>query len=533
MLNNVTISNNSAKAGGGIFCGRSQLSLTNVTISNNSANYGGGIYCSRNSNLIFNNEDRCNIYLNKAFQGNDLYSENSDNLAVVVDTFTVLKPTEYHASPLNNFTFDILNGKITQYDSDIYVKSNGDNNKSGTSWSDAVKSISFAFSRILADSLHPHTIFVDNGVYSPSTTVDRFPLMIPDYVTLSGTSREKVILDAEQQGAVIQIQKKQTCRIENVTITGGNESGILCRESILEVNNVKIENNSGEYFGGIFCDNSLLNLTNSIIINNTAESGGGGGGGIRSDGSEVNLSNVLISSNYAINGGGIEFRGNLTMTDVKILGNTAGYVGGGITFSSRGIINLAGVTIAKNMARKGGGIYFGNNAKLYFDPENRCNIYSNRASSEGDDILYSESDSTKIAIVVDTFTVLNPTDEVAYPLWKYDFDILNDISGSTDINAQSETLPTKFTLNQNYPNPFNPKTVIRYSVGAFRESPVQHVDLSIYNILGQKVATLVSTKQTAGNYNVTWNAGGFASGIYFYRIHAGDFVENHKMVLIR
>jgi len=93
---------------------------------------------------------------------------------------------------------------------------------------------------------------------------------------------------------------------------------------------------------------------------------------------------------------------------------------------------------------------------------------------------------------------------------------------------QDENIPFKFTLKQNYPNPFNPKTIINY------ELPITNdVDLSIYNLLGQKVVTLVSEKQKAGYHQVEWNASGFASGIYYYSIKAGEFQDVKKMVLLR
>ncbi|MEJ2543867.1 MAG: T9SS type A sorting domain-containing protein [Calditrichaceae bacterium] len=93
-------------------------------------------------------------------------------------------------------------------------------------------------------------------------------------------------------------------------------------------------------------------------------------------------------------------------------------------------------------------------------------------------------------------------------------------------------LPKRSVLYANYPNPFNPITVISYSVGANNYSPVQ-IDLSIYNSLGQKVCTLVSEQQGAGNYSVEWNASGFSSGIYFYRIKAGSYEMVRKMLLVK
>ena len=88
--------------------------------------------------------------------------------------------------------------------------------------------------------------------------------------------------------------------------------------------------------------------------------------------------------------------------------------------------------------------------------------------------------------------------------------------------------PTDFHLGQNYPNPFNPRTIINY------ELPItNYVTLDIYNLLGQKVATLVSENQNAGSYNIEWDASGFASGMYYYVLHVGAYRDVKKMVLFR
>jgi len=93
--------------------------------------------------------------------------------------------------------------------------------------------------------------------------------------------------------------------------------------------------------------------------------------------------------------------------------------------------------------------------------------------------------------------------------------------------------PSAYKLFQNFPNPFNPKTVIGYSVGAGRGLPVQ-VELSIYNILGQKVAALVSAKQPAGNYKVEWDATDFSSGVYFYNLTTDQgFIQTRKLVVLK
>ncbi len=89
-------------------------------------------------------------------------------------------------------------------------------------------------------------------------------------------------------------------------------------------------------------------------------------------------------------------------------------------------------------------------------------------------------------------------------------------------------LPTEFKLEQNYPNPFNPSTTINYSVA--EQGPV---NLEIYNIVGQKVATLVNANQPVGNYSVKFDAGKLASGIYLYRIITNNYVKTMKMSLIK
>jgi len=103
------------------------------------------------------------------------------------------------------------------------------------------------------------------------------------------------------------------------------------------------------------------------------------------------------------------------------------------------------------------------------------------------------------------------------------------VHGTPSATEKDETtIPTSFALKQNYPNPFNPSTIINY------ELPIANdVDISIYNLLGQKVVTLVSEKQNAGYHQVEWNASNYTSGIYYYMIKAGDFQDVRKMILLR
>jgi uncharacterized protein (TIGR02145 family) len=112
---------------------------------------------------------------------------------------------------------------------------------------------------------------------------------------------------------------------------------------------------------------------------------------------------------------------------------------------------------------------------------------------------------------------------------EYGFSVrcVKDIAVGVDDKDKSE-LPKEFFLLQNYPNPFNPQTKISFSVP--KES---YITLKVYDLLGREVATLVQDTKQQGEYSVTWNADNVPSGVYFYKLLAGDFVETKKMVLMK
>jgi formylglycine-generating enzyme len=99
---------------------------------------------------------------------------------------------------------------------------------------------------------------------------------------------------------------------------------------------------------------------------------------------------------------------------------------------------------------------------------------------------------------------------------------------SSGMGQHSTETPTSFALEQNYPNPFNPKTGVRFQV-----SGVSDVRLVIYDVLGREVAVLVNERKLPGQYEVTFDGSGLPSGVYFYRMHAGSFVQIRKMLLLK
>jgi len=105
----------------------------------------------------------------------------------------------------------------------------------------------------------------------------------------------------------------------------------------------------------------------------------------------------------------------------------------------------------------------------------------------------------------------------------------NLIQTVTDVdNKKNDNVPSEFSLEQNYPNPFNPTTTINFNLPS-----TQNVKLEVYNVIGENVATLVNKSLSAGNHKYEFNATNLNSGLYFYRISAGSFVEVKKMMLLK
>lgn len=145
--------------------------------------------------------------------------------------------------------------------------------------------------------------------------------------------------------------------------------------------------------------------------------------------------------------------------------------------------------------------------------------------SATDTLVLEEGDS--VAIVLDSGTTSGP-DLIGRNSY---FDLVEVKKNGlviVSLNDKTEVSPANFNLSQNFPNPFNPATVINYRL--VKDSPV---DLSIFTMRGEKIATLVSEKQQPGNYSVRWDAAAFASGVYLYKLQTGDQREIKKMILIR
>ncbi len=139
---------------------------------------------------------------------------------------------------------------------------------------------------------------------------------------------------------------------------------------------------------------------------------------------------------------------------------------------------------------------------------------------------YGTTSETHSYDFIDNLSDLNYRGEVYYRLKQVDYDGASDYSSTVEVTYDPK--PNDFVLDQNYPNPFNPVTSIKYSLPEGAK-----VKLTIYDLLGNQVQTLVDEYKAAGTYSVKFNGAELTSGIYIYRLQAGEFVSTKRMALIK
>lgn len=485
ILSNVIIRGNiSDGSGGGCSFYSSVPHLKRVTLTDNIAYYNGGGISLNFSSAIFDSAERCNIYMNYAGRGSEIdffnFDEGNSDINVFADTFTVKNPTDYHAYRIDRF--DILHGILSQSSRDLFVNPIGDNDNSGETFSEPLLSISFALSKIKADSINPRTIYLADGKYSPSETGEHFPLNMAYYISLKGEDSSSVILDAEGISGVLSFDTDQYNFVENLSITNGfrfEGGGIYCANSSPNFMKVVISDNKAIRRGGaMYCsDYSNPHLENCTITNNEADLGGG----IALSRSCVNLLNTILWNNSP----------DEIYFDSK---------------DSRNCVEIAYTDIKDSTNR----ITTNNNGDIYWLGGN-LNSDPLFCNAEDNDYFLAENSPC-------VGSSANGKNIGALPIG----------CGTVRLENVQNDLPSVFGLFQNYPNPFNPSTIIRYEI------PIEsEVLIKVYDIMGREVATLVNDYQKAGRYQVEWNAGNFASGVYFFSITAGDFQSIKKLMLLK
>ncbi|MFA6457704.1 MAG: right-handed parallel beta-helix repeat-containing protein, partial [Bacteroidota bacterium] len=274
-----------------------------------------------------------------------------------------------------------------------------------------------------------------------------------------------------------------------IQVYGGVLGSVVMSPSVTMMNNIIVNNVAGTYGGGVFLESSLANLysINNTIAMNVA--------GIEGSGIRVKLNAVFKALNTILwNPTGIEISfssGSINAQNCDIRGGYAG----------TGNINVDPLFVA--------------NDSLYrLTPSSPCiNKGINTATVGGIALTAPFSDY---------FGTVRP------PTSTPDLGAFEDGTWTGVKELFSNHIPASFDLSQNYPNPFNPSTTIRYALPSSAE-----VKLSVYDLLGREIAILVNEKQSAGWKEVEWNAHHVSSGIYFYKLTAGNFVETKKMLVVK
>lgn len=369
-----------------------------------------------------------------------------------------------------------------------------------------------------------------------------------------------------------------TIRKGSGTRTGSNSrggGGIMCYNSSPTIaNNIIIANKAKSDLGfgaggGIYCNsNSSPKIINNIIKEDTAGAGGGISGG---SSSMIVANNVIVQNKASYGYGGIDWACGI-ITNNTIDGNS----GGGIYVSGMAC-QITNNIIANSDS--GAGIVCGVNPQTISynnvwnnSSGNFCSGYGNmtRTNRNGTpcDSFYNISQDPHFVMdgyhLDDSSACIDAGDNNAPSLPATDFEgnprVVDGnqddsffvdmgayeyqsggfegfgkiVGGGKDTeNKSSGKIPDKFSLLQNYPNPFNPTTVVQFKI----TQPAK-VSLKIYNILGQLVRVLVDEEKAAGTYTVYWDGNGkngqpVSSGIYFYKLDAGDLTEVKKMVLTK
>ncbi len=315
----------------------------------------------------------------------------------------------------------------------------------------------------------------------------------------------------------------------------------------------------GGFGGGLDCwtDDTPLHIVidkNHIRYNTVSGGDRAQGGGINLEFGDFVITNNIIDHNDAGNsGGGIYgYEGNAQMINNTIVMNTAlsgSAVGGGVnyimnTLSKAVIINsivwgnqaihnpqLRGLFLEvrhSNIEGDEGEIWdgvgnisadpaFEDTTAFHLSDSSPCISSATESFQVGEDWYYAPA--------TDRYGDDRPNPENTTP----DMGAVENENGFVNaIENKDPFSPSNFTLHQNYPNPFNPTTQISFAL-----PKTENVIIEVYNTLGQRIETLLNTQLQAGNHEVEFNAQNLSSGIYFYRIEAGEFQDVKKMILIK
>jgi predicted GH43/DUF377 family glycosyl hydrolase len=487
---------------------------------------GGGIYCFNSGGCIESNH-----VLNNTVNSTDEATGGGLAVDVTTPTTVIIRDNRIINNSLNGTTgaygagVEIVNVNAKVIGNEIShnhaVSSSGQANPGGLGfWSDT-PSI-------------PYAVVKDNQIsFNSATGID-----VGNY---SGAGSGGLGI-YEYRGVV------ENNKITHNWVNGSQDAfgaGMSCGDipdSLVIVGNY-IANNSVEHgygWGGGLCIYRSGNIYSpvivlkNIIVNNSAEGGSGSvGGGIWIRGnSEVIMLNNSVLFNLAESGGGLNSRNSNTTIVNSIFWQDSSIVGHPELVNS----GTSGSLEVSYSDVKTGWSGFGN---INTDPF----LYDSVMTTSDTTYCCMPQSSPCVDAGINHPLCNDPEDPLnpGFALWPAMGTLRNDMGAHGGVSENlilfskilgidliSKSVPTSYIMYQNYPNPFNPATTIEFDLPKTTE-----VSLKVFNILGEEVATLVSDRLSAGSYSYEWNASNLASGVYLYRLQAGDYVETRKMVLMR
>ena len=337
-ITNCVFKYNLATQGGAIYARHGFLHLSGLSIRENYASWGGAIFLADDSMVDFNSNSRCNLYNNNASKGSEIFTMDTGNIHVVVDTFSVINPDRFFAEYVEGatYTFDIQNNWMQLVPHDLYVAVDGNDSHSGLSPDDPLKNISWAVRKIQADEQNPRTIHVAAGTYSWETNQQIFPFGCKEYVSIIGEDMETTILNNDftvrtingyNLNGTVEISNFtvehnfdsdynlpmyfwtiDSLVISNITINDNENLRMIFTNEFIDCNyeNLIVTNNYSERSSGLFLAKNSGYMKNCIISNNSLYSYSGSGWMSAMDlmlFEDMVIENCVFSDNTSSNGG--------------------------------------------------------------------------------------------------------------------------------------------------------------------------------------------------------------------------------------
>ncbi len=388
-------------------------------------------------------------------------------------------------------------------------------------------------------SIPGDTVIAENGIYEENIYMFSKAITLASNFIYSGDSLDIIntMIDGDSLAPAVTLEYcDDRTLLFGFTVSRGLPCGVYAYEAEARIGFNNIEGNFGS---GISCSVSSPRIFGNIVSGNSS----GLGGGISCYASRPLILNNFIVGNEAVYGGGIHCR-NVSVPFIwnNVICRNIAEAGGGI-YNSQSFYNIwvRNTIMRDNVPTQIMNVNYG---EIYVEYSNIQGGWEGPGNIDVDP-LFRDPDNGDFHLM--STACGDPYDSPCIDAGSPDIiDSLLDCSwglgglrsdmgayGGGDsamvgIDDYSDLIPKRFALIQNYPNPFNAITVIQYNLPLKSD-----VTIEIYDILGRKVETLIQGEQPAGQHQAIWKAEDQSSGIYFYRIQAGEYAETRKMVLLK